>query len=170
MAGSAQPRKRGGLIGHLRKFWLIYAAAAVLGMIAWIANGSIQESQADGRARDSAIAARAEQVSKLTSGGITVYNKSEHRYHWDSARSTVEVKVRVGQCDIDGEFGVKVRPETSADISALRFTVPGENQDAPSAHVEVTQSSLPQLYATLRSGGLRQCIAGDNRFFTPVNG
>jgi hypothetical protein len=170
MSGKALPRNRGGFIGHLKKHWLVYAAVIVICGVVWTVNDDIQTSQADGRARDSAIAARAGQVSELTKGGITVYDKSKHRYRWNSETHIVKVRVRVGQCDIDGEFSLtRVRPETSADISKLRFTVPGENQDAPNADVEVTKDSLPRLYATLRSSGMRQCVAGDERFFAPVS-
>lgn len=164
------PQGRGGLAANLRRHWLVYAAVLVVAGVAWTISTNVQDSRADGRARDAAVAARADEVSKLTQGGITIYDKSQRAYKWDDYKLTLGVRVRVGQCDVDGTFSLPARPKNTADISRLRFTIPGDTDDAPSVHVEVTKDKLSKIYATLRVSGMRQCIAGDSRFFADVNG
>jgi hypothetical protein len=155
---------------HLRRYWFVYLFAIVaFGAVGWLFVNKVTTSNADSTARDSAVATRSVEVSQLTAGGITVYDKSTKPYQWSDGNHTIDVTVRIGSCDVNGYFSSPDRPNKPADISPLRLTIPGDNVHAPGANVEITEGSLAQVYATLQDSGLRHCIADDKRFVLNYN-
>jgi hypothetical protein len=158
---------------HFRRHWLLYIIASIafistliIGALKW--NEVQREDSADGAARDSMVAIRAQEAETKFHGGLIVQSYSDAtKYSWNSNTHTVSVRVRLGFCDgINGYFAnVPTRPTSTDGVSILILAVPSANQYvSQEAKVPV---DAPNLYSVLAASAYAHCIKDDMRFFPP---
>lgn len=156
---------------HLRRYWLAYLAIAVAGTLGFvlIRNGveAANNHEADGRARDAAVAAYAKSLSDQTNGALAIDvmqgpNNQANPYRWDGDELVLRVDARLGNCVVEAEFlNVPRRPATVSELGELTFTLPSVNDNASSSRVPATAEDL---YAKVMASALAHCVAGDMRF------